>query len=239
MRLTIVDCAASLGGRPIVRIDRLELAGPGWIGIIGANGSGKTTFLRALAGRLKTATGSVMLDGRLLDRAARVAAMGFAPGIEMLPDELTGLDVVSIAARPAGSVAAERLADLLAVLELKSFWHRRVSTYSAGMRQRLAIFAGFVGGQDIVILDEPFNWLDPVVAHDTKRAISNLAAGGTMVISALHDLATLVQCCKAGLVMTEGGVRLNLTPEELSEGKRNVADFEQGIIDSIRNSNRA
>jgi ABC-type branched-subunit amino acid transport system ATPase component len=163
--LRIENLSVALGGRTIVAVEAMMLEGPGWIGVIGANGSGKTTLLRALGGRLEVAAGAITIDGHACagDRAARALRIGFAPEIAALPPELTGRDLLSLVARPlTAAIDDPALAPLRAALGLDAFWHRRVGTWSAGMRQRLPVYAAFAGGQRIVILDEPFNWLDPV-----------------------------------------------------------------------------
>ena len=227
----------ALGGRTIVAIDRLELDGPGWIGVIGSNGSGKTTLLRALGGRLPVAAGEIEIDGIpcARDRARRAMRIGFAPEIAALPPELTGCDVLSLVARPFGAaIDAPALAALRAALGVESFWRRRVGTWSAGMRQRLAIYAAFVGGQAIVILDEPFNWLDPVSSFDAKAAIRDLARGGRLIVTALHDVATFTQYCDSGLLLADGRIALALSPDEIARGRADLSAFERALIDRLR-----
>ena len=228
--------SVALGGRTIVEIDRLGFEGPGWIGIIGSNGSGKTTLLRALAGRLPVAAGEIEIDGEpcARDRAWRAMAIGFAPEIAVLPGELSGCDVLSLVARPFGAAIEDpALAALRASLGVESFWRRRVGTYSAGMRQRLAICAAFVGGQNIVILDEPFNWLDPVSSFDVKAAIRDLARE-RLIVTALHDIATFAHHCDSGLLLAEGRIGLVLTPEAIERGRADLRGFERVLIDRLR-----
>lgn len=229
--------SVALGGRTIVEIDRMALEGCGWIGIIGANGSGKTTLLRALGGRLPVAAGEIEIDGVACaqDRTQRAMKIGFAPEIAALPGELTGCDILSLVARPFGAeIAALMLAPLREALGVEAFWQRRVGTYSAGMRQRLAIYAAFVGGQPIVILDEPFNWLDPVSSFDVKHAIRALAGASHLIVTALHDIATFTHHCDSGLLLAAGRVGLRLSSEAIARGRADLPAFEQSLIEQLR-----
>jgi ABC-2 type transport system ATP-binding protein len=227
----------ALGGRTIVTVERIALEGPAWVGVIGANGSGKTTLLRALGGRLPAAAGEIAIDGHACaaDRAARAFRIGFAPEIAALPPELTGRDLLSVVARPlTAAIDDDALASLREALGLEAFWHRRVGTWSAGMRQRLAVYAAFVGGQRIVILDEPFNWLDPVSSFDVRRAIADLARSSHLVVTALHDIATFIHHCDSGYLLADGRVRLALDAEEIARGRGDFPAFERELIAQLR-----
>jgi ABC-type multidrug transport system ATPase subunit len=231
----------ALDGRIIVAVERMELEGPAWIGIIGANGSGKTTLLRAMAGRLPVAAGEVEIEGHACahDRSARALRIGFAPEIAGLPPELTGRDLLSLVARPSGAAIDDPvLAGLRAALGIDVFWNRRVGTWSAGMRQRLAVYAAFVGGQRIVILDEPFNWLDPVSSFDARAAIADLARNSHLVITALHDVATFIHQCDSGYLLSEGRVSMALDAETISTGRSDFPAFERKLIAALRSRPR-
>jgi len=235
LRLEGVEVA--LGGRTIVSVANMALEGPTWIGVIGANGSGKTTLLRALAGRLPLAAGGIAIDDHASadDRFARALEIGFAPEIATLPPELTGRDLLSLVARPrAAAIDDQMLAPLRVALGLDTFWHRRVGTWSAGMRQRLAVYAAFVGGQRIVILDEPFNWLDPVSSFDARRAIADLARRSHLVVTALHDIATFIHQCDSGYLLAGGRVRLTLDAAAISRGRDDFPSFERQLIAELR-----
>jgi len=215
-----------------LRVDRGD-----FIALVGANGSGKTTLLRALAGRLPVAAGEIEIDGhaRAGDRFARAREIGFAPEIAALPPELTGRDLLSLVARPwAAAIDDPELALLRSALGLDAFWQRRVGTWSAGMRQRLAVYAAFVGGQRIVILDEPFNWLDPVSSFDARRVIADLARRSHLVITALHDIATFIHQCDSGYLLSGGHVALALDAEAIASGRDDFPAFERRLIAELR-----
>jgi len=212
-------------------------SGRGWIGIIGANGSGKTTLLRALAGRLPLAGGRILLDGRDVsrDRAERAQAIGFAPDANMLPEDLSPAELFALAAfGPERSAADSELAQLRAALAIDRFLHRKLGTLSAGTRQRVAIYSAFVNRPAIVILDEPFNWLDPLTAFDCKQALLGLVERGLLLLTALHDVSTLVGYCSRGLLLADGALALAMEAGELAAGRADPVRFEQNIVGHLR-----
>jgi ABC-type multidrug transport system ATPase subunit len=221
-------------------VDRVSLAveGAGWTGLVGANGSGKTSLLRAIAGRLDANGGTILLDGadRTADRAWRAGAIGFAPDAAALPESLTGRELFAIlGGDQVGLEPGDPLATLRGALAFDEYFDQRIFTLSAGMRQRLAIFCAFLPRPRAVLLDEPFNWLDPICAFDTKQALGALvAAEGLTLVTALHDMTSLVHHCIAGIFLSDGRVRRLLGPKEMAEGRSDYAAFEAEMIAGLR-----
>ena len=112
-----------------------------------------------------------------------------------MPASLSGRELFAIlAAEIPGEAEADPLHPLRRALDFDPFLDRRIGALSAGMRQRLAIFAAFLGRPRAVILDEPFNWLDPICAFDTKEALKALVVGEQLtLVTALHETATLIR----------------------------------------------
>jgi ABC-2 type transport system ATP-binding protein len=208
-----------------------------WTGIVGANGSGKTSLLRGLAGRLEVQGGSIRVNGvdRTVDRAWRARHLGFAPEIAALPASLTGREIFSIVAPDwrdsARSGGLEGLRDALA---FDPFLGDRIGGLSAGMRQRLALFAAFLHAPAAAILDEPFNWLDPVCAYDTRAALRLLVDRGLTLCTALHETGALVGFCDEGLLLSEGRVGRMLSRADLERGRRDYGAFETEMIAVLR-----
>ncbi len=220
-------------------IDGISYAhsGPGWIGIVGANGSGKTTLLRAIAGRLPLAGGQTVIDGRDLsgDRGGRAQVIGFAPDANMLPEDLSAAELFALAAfRPGDASADAALKPMRSALGIDRFLHHKIGTLSAGTRQRVAIYSAFMNRPGIVILDEPFNWLDPLTAYDCKRALLGLVEQGLLLLTALHDVSTLVGYCSRGMLLAEGTLVLAMEEAELTDGRDDPLSFEHRIVEHLR-----
>ncbi|MFZ5746256.1 MAG: ATP-binding cassette domain-containing protein [Pseudomonadota bacterium] len=233
--LELRGAAVDRAGRAIVRDIDVDVAEASWFGLIGANGSGKTTLLRALAGRMAFSAGSCILDGVDLagDRMARAARFGFAPPADRLPDALRVRDLFELAGGDVDAVR-ERLGPVRAALGIDRLVDRWVGDCSAGMRQRAAVALGLAGGQRLVVLDEPFNWLDPVAAYDLRCALRALVDGGLTLIAALHDLGTLATACDTGLMLADGRVALAIDRPMLDQAREAPHRFEQRMIDVLR-----
>lgn len=216
----------------------MTIPGAGWLGVIGANGSGKTSLLRAIAGRLELDAGCILADGvdRTRDRAWRARSIGFAPDIASLPESISGGELFAILTRDGGAGARTgRLDRLREALDFDHFADRRIGSLSAGMRQRIAIFCAFLNGNDVIFLDEPFNWLDPVCAFDTKEALGALVREERIVLAtALHDMSTLTHYCDSGVLLADGKVSRLLAGDDLARGAKDHAAFEADIVRNLR-----
>jgi ABC-type multidrug transport system ATPase subunit len=237
LSLALENVAVDRGRLPVVRDFSYANVEGGWIGLIGANGSGKTTLLRALAGRLPIRAGRILLGGRDVsgDRGARAQLIGFAVEGGFLPGNLSVRELFSICAVAPAAADAAQLRPLRRALGLDAFLDRKCSSLSAGMAQRVSLFAAFLDLPGIVILDEPFNWLDPVTAYDVKLALVRLTREqGITLITALHDVATLTAYCTRGLLLSGGRIALALEAGELAAGRSDPAGFESMVVARLR-----
>lgn len=233
--LAIAGLDVSRGGRPIV-LDVSASVAPGcWFGVIGANGSGKTTLLRAIAGRLPIAEGYCAIFGKecAQDRGARAQAIGFAPLIEHFPASLRLHQLLELAGDPL-EMQQERNQPLWNALGMNELLDIPAGECSSGIRQRAAIALAFAAPCPIVILDEPFNWLDPVAAFDVRAALARSVEEGLALVTALHDLTTLCGFCDSGIVLAKGRVSLQLDAAMLRAGRDDAARFESDLVTALR-----
>ena len=222
-------------GVAVIRDVSLRVADGCWFGLIGANGSGKTSLVRAVAGRLPIAVGTCRIDGidRASDRHARARAIGFAPSIEMLPNNLSAAELLQLIAGDLDRALAA-LGPVGEALDVTALLGRTIGQCSSGMRQRLTIACALAAGQRLVMLDEPFNWLDPVTAYDVRTALREMVEDGLTLMTALHDLTTLATVCDEGALLAGGGVKLSLTRPMMAAGRADLARFERDTITLLR-----
>jgi ABC-2 type transport system ATP-binding protein len=175
-------------------------------GLLGPNGAGKTTTLRVLMGLVHPTSGLVRVFGRVVTPGSPVLGRvgAFVEGPGFLP-HLSGLDNLTLYWRATGRpVAAARLAEVLAVAGLGDAVHRRVRSYSHGMKQRLAIAQAMLGMPDLLVLDEPTNGLDPPQIRAMREVLRRYAADGRTVLVSSHLLAEIEQTCTHVVVMNRG-----------------------------------
>lgn len=238
MSLDVLGLSVALGGAPVVRAVDLALNAGEWCGLVGANGSGKTTLLRCLAGRLKPQAGEIMLQGEATaaDPARRSHGVGLGPQLERLPKGLTPEELMAVLEQASGvppdDPVGSAVRDALGFGRLKT---RSIGLMSAGQRQRISICCAFVGRPPLVLLDEPFNWLDPAVAHDLKTALrAAVRDHGLALLTALHDTATLAGWCDHGVLMAEGRIVARFDSADLARARQDLTGFEADLVARLR-----
>jgi ABC-2 type transport system ATP-binding protein len=176
-------------------------------GLLGPNGSGKTTTLRVALGLVRPTSGAVLIGGvryRDLARPRQVAgatleATGFHPG-RRARDHLRVLAA-------AGGVPARRVDEVLGQVDLADAASRRVREFSLGMRQRLALAGALLGDPQVLLLDEPANGLDPAGIAWLRGLLRGLAGQGRTVVVASHVLGEVAQTADRVVIVSAGRLR--------------------------------
>lgn len=200
--------------RSAVAVDSVDLEVPegAVVGMLGPNGSGKTTTIRMLLGLVRPTEGSVELLGQPMPDGAAVAlphvgALVEGPGFHPF---LSGRDNLMrlAAAEPllATKDMAPAVTDALELVGLTAAGHRRYRGYSLGMKQRLGLAAALLVPRKLVVLDEPTNGLDPAGTREVRRIIAELHARGTTVLVSSHLLAEVEATCTHVIVLSNGAV---------------------------------
>jgi ABC-2 type transport system ATP-binding protein len=194
-------------------------ADPGEIlGVVGPNGAGKTTLLRILAGELAPTSGVATVAGHRCGTREGRALVGYAPEPPLIPPELTGLEWLRYLASHCARSPAERLDLIRSAIEfaaLEEFVGRPVAEYSRGMAQRLGIAAATLCARKVMLLDEVLSGIDPLVARGLRRNIARLAAAGSLVVLASHDLSTIERLATRALVLLHGKLAADVSMGDL------------------------
>lgn len=228
------------GGRPILSDLSFDVPAGAWCGLIGVNGAGKTTLLKALAGRLPVEAGAVTLEGAdVVDPRDRARRISLTTDTERLPDAPRALRLIAEVARAHGTEPRPaHLAGLWSALALDEISEQPIGVMSAGQRQRVSANLAFIGSPRLVLLDEPFNALDPLIAFDLKSALRDLARSGLTIVTAMHDLPTLALHCGHGLLLSRGHLAQAFDATALSEARQVPGAFEAEVLDRWRRAER-
>ena len=210
----------------VVAVDALTFAlEPGTItGFLGPNGAGKTTTLRLLLGLAQPTTGEALIFGRRyhelenpMHRVGAVLESGdFDPG-------RSGRNHLRTLAVATG-IPFDRVDELLALVELEAAAHRRVRTYSLGMRQRLGLASALLADPDLLVLDEPANGLDPAGVYWLRGFLRQFAESGRTVLVSSHVLAEVAQTVDAVVIIDRGRLAATVALDELDDRRRSLED---------------
>ena len=178
-------------------------------GFIGHNGAGKTTTLKAVSGILDFEEGDILMDGVSIksDPVAVKRRMAFVPDNPDLYEHLTGVQYLSFMADVFGVSADERqariarFADMLALTQALG---DLVSSYSHGMKQKLALIGALCHEPELMLLDEPFVGLDPKAAFTLKELMRDMCAGGGAILFSTHVLDVAEKLCNKIAIIKNG-----------------------------------
>jgi ABC-2 type transport system ATP-binding protein len=203
----IVLDAVSRWYGPVVAVNDITFAlGSGITGLLGPNGAGKTTILHMLSGLLRPSSGRVLIGGEPAWRNPSIYKfIGLVPEREAVHAFLTGREFVEMAARlqklpdPAAAAAAA-----IRTVDLEAAADRAVGGYSKGMRQRTKIAAALVHDPPILLLDEPFNGMDPRQRLHMMDLLRTMSAAGRTILFSSHILEEVERIADGVLVIVAG-----------------------------------
>jgi ABC-2 type transport system ATP-binding protein len=196
----------------------LDLA-PGAYGLLGPNGSGKTTFINLIIGQLRPTMGSVcVFDQDPWGRNELLRRIGICPAVDILLRNVSALDWVQYLVRMHGFTAAEAARRAEAALETVGMQHamrRPIGSYSLGMRQRCKIAQAIAHEPELLILDEPFNGLDPVGRHELTELFLRWIGEGKSFLIASHLLHEVEAVRPSFLLISGGRILASGSPQEV------------------------
>jgi ABC-2 type transport system ATP-binding protein len=198
------------GGRVTALSDLTVEVDPGVIGLVGANGAGKSTFIKIMLGLLAPTSGSVRvfdLDPTVVPDKVRTR-VGYMPEHDSLPPDVSAAEFVTHLGRISGlprTAARERASEALRHVGLYEERYRQIGGYSTGMKQRVKLAQALVHDPDLLLLDEPTNGLDPAGRDAMLALIHRIGTEfGISVVVCSHLLGEVERICDS-LVAIEGG----------------------------------
>lgn len=178
--IQLQNISKAFGSRPVLQDLSLQVDRGRILGLLGGNGAGKTTTLNLILGFLQPDSGSIRVTGET----------AYIPENVALYPELSGLENLRAFAALAGrDLSAQEGENLLARVKLPAeAMHRRLASYSKGMRQRVAIAIALARQAQVFLLDEPTTGLDPAAVQDLATLMRQLAQDGAAILLTTHDL---------------------------------------------------
>ncbi len=176
------------------------------IGLLGHNGAGKSTLIKLILGLIEPTSGHVEVLGQSPWGSQAVALrhrVGYLPESVAFYGNLTGTEVITYLAK-LKRAPRQQVGELLQRVGLDSAKHRRVSTYSKGMRQRLGLAQALLASPELVVLDEPTAGLDPQATRELYDIVGELRTAGHSVLVSSHVLAELEPHIDSALILRQG-----------------------------------
>ncbi|MBC7443692.1 MAG: ATP-binding cassette domain-containing protein [Ramlibacter sp.] len=198
----------------------LEVRAGSFYGIVGPNGAGKTTTLSMITGLLRPDAGSVTVNGIDVwgSPIAAKRLIGVLPDRLRLFDRLTGAQLLYYSGVLRGLDAVtvrKRSADLAIAFGLEEALNRLVADYSAGMTKKIALACAMIHSPRLLVLDEPFESVDPVSAVNVTEILQKyVASGGTVVLSS-HGMDMIQRVCDHVAIIVQGAVLASGTVDEV------------------------
>ncbi|HEY0520551.1 MAG TPA: ABC transporter ATP-binding protein [Ilumatobacteraceae bacterium] len=207
----------------VTALDDLTIELPrGLVGLVGANGAGKTTMFRLLLGISKPTEGHIEVCGIDVgaDPIAVRSRLGYMPEHDCLPLDQTAADVVSTFGELSGlpaRAARQRASDILDLVGLDEARFRPIGGFSTGMRQRTKLAQALVGDPELVLLDEPTAGLDPLGREEMLMLVARLGSFGISVLMATHLLDDVQQVCDHVVMIDSGRLVVSGATDALLE----------------------
>lgn len=192
-------------------------------GFIGHNGAGKSTTIRAVVGVLEFDEGEIYIDGHSVKdepiECKKVTA--YIPDNPDLYDNLTGIQYLNFVADIFGIDAREReekIQKYAELFEITDALGDQISSYSHGMKQKVAIISALIHSPKLLVLDEPFVGLDPKATFTLKTIMHEMCDKGTAIFFSTHVLDVAEKLCNKVAIIKQGRIIASGTMEELTEG---------------------
>ncbi len=209
------------GQKPAVDHVSLEVEEGEIFGFIGHNGAGKSTTIKSIVGILSSHNGEIYIDGKTLWEAKKECQkkMAYIPDNPDLYEYMTGISYINFIAdiyEVPTDVRTERIEKIADAFEIKEALGDLISSYSHGMKQKVALIRAFVHQPRLLVLDEPFVGLDPKASAVLKQEMRALCAQGSAIFFSTHVLEVAEKLCDKVAMIDHGHIVVSGSVEELT-----------------------
>ncbi len=205
-------------------------------GLIGPNGSGKTTVLKTIAGHLRPDSGRIFISG--YDQQKEFAdAVDFVGAMVEYPAHypyMTGRQNLSLTANMYPEISKGRIQEVVELVGLQSHIDQKVRHYSLGMRQRLALAESILPYPQVMLLDEPMNGLDPIGLKELTELLKGLSANGMAILVTSHILEQMDRLCDKIGILANGYLIAERDMEEFRNRRNSLVDIQVSDVETAR-----
>ncbi len=218
--ITIKKLRKDFGSRTVLKDLDLKIPAGQATGIVGPNGSGKTTTIKALLGLVKPTSGEIFVDGKSIEGEWQYRSkIGYMPQIARYPENMTIAELFEFIKKMRGSTT-DRDEELLEYFDLQDEVDKRMRTLSGGMRQKVGAILAMMFDPEILIFDEPTAGLDPKSSVRFKKLLHEEKEKGKTVLLTSHIMSEIEELTDHLIFIVEGKIRYDGPMKELLENKK-------------------
>ena len=218
--IQLQNISKSFKGNLAINNLNLEIQKGEILGLLGANGAGKSTTINMLLGFISPNSGTIKIDGINIYKHSQNSRkkIGYIPENVNLYPYLTGQENLDYFCKLAGlKYSKKELEDFLICCGLqKEFHNKKLENYSKGMRQKVGIAIAYAKTVNIYLLDEPASGLDPLASNELSVLLKKLASEGATILMASHDIFRVREVCNRIGILKSGVLVKELKSEEVS-----------------------
>ncbi|MDH2454862.1 ABC transporter ATP-binding protein (plasmid) [Priestia megaterium] len=234
--LEILKLSKQIEGKNIIKSLEFNIEPGQIVALLGPNGAGKTTTIKLLLGLLNPTSGDVKADSIsiLENRTGYLKKIGYVPDEPFFYEELKGIEFVrfTIDLWDKSMYDQDYYRSLIQHLKMESFIDDPIHTYSYGMKKKLALLVALIHKPNYLIMDEPFNGLDPSTTYNLKNFLQEYASGETAILLSTHMLDVAEKFCTHVAIIKDGNLIIFDTIKNIKDDNREVS-LEKFFIESI------
>ena len=203
MNIELININKSFGKQHIIHDLTMTIRSGDIFGLLGPSGSGKTTTIRLLIGAIAADSGNISFDDIKIPNLDLLKRIGFMPQNDALYDDLSGEDNLKFFGELYGVKKmdlANRIDEVLQIVELTDYKKMHVAHYSGGMKKRLSLAAALIQEPEVLLLDEPTVGIDPVLRRSIWNKFKDMKKAGKTLIISTHVMDEVYECDKAALL---------------------------------------
>lgn len=211
MKLEIKSIVKKYGEKTVLKNVSFDVESGQICAFIGKNGAGKTTTLKAICGIINFDSGDIVLDGKSVKENALYikSLIGYLPDNPDLYNNLTGYEYLNFVLnvfKVDKQTAEKRIEEISKRLTIFDHLKEQISSYSHGMKQKLALVSVFAHKPKLYLFDEPFVGLDPTASHELKLMMREAVEEGAMFLYSTHILEVAEKICDSVVIINNGEI---------------------------------